>query len=135
MEKQKQELVLFEGELLTVSQDRKMLERRNLLGKTILRRARYWCFRFRNEATGGAAAEDAPAGFKEFVESLGGFAGWDKFAETWDIVGHNPFMVVFRLMSVWQEWDHVMERVAIPIDATPLEAKRRQNLLAKQYKG
>ena len=132
MEKKKQEFVLFTGELLKPSHDRAVLERKKLLGKTLLRQARYWCYRFRTEATGGAEAAGAPEGFKEYVESFG---GWDTFADKWDIAGDNPFILVYRLMSVWQEWDQVMERVAIPVDASPIEIQRRMKMLEKQYKG
>ena len=133
MVKQKQKYVLFAGDLLRPTQDRDVLKRRKVLGKTLRRQARYWCYRFRTEATGGAEATGAPEGFKEFVESLGGFGGWDMFADKWDLAGENPFIIVYRLMSVWQEWDHVMERVAIPVDATPAEVAVRMRVLEKQY--
>ena len=132
----KQKYVLFDGDLLHASDDRDALQRKKILGQTVKRRARYWCYRFRTEAIeGGAPSTGAPEGFKEFVESLAGFGGWPAFADKWDITGENPFMVVYRIMSVWQEWDHVMERVAIPIDSTPVEIERRQKILEKQYKG
>lgn len=134
--KKRQEYVLFDGDLLRASDDRDALKRRKLLGPTLKRRARYWCYRFRTEAVeGGAQATGAPEGFKEFVESLGGFGGWDTFADKWDIIGENPFIVVYRIMSVWQEWEQVMERVAMPIDSTPAEIAMRQKMLEKQYKG
>jgi hypothetical protein len=133
--KPKQKPVFFDGNLLRSTDDPKMLERKKLLGRTTLRRARYWCYRFRNEETGGATADDAPAGFKKAVESMPGFMGWDLFADKWDIVGDNPFMIVYRLMSVWQEWDQVMERVAIPIDSSPAEVAARMRILEHQYKG
>jgi hypothetical protein len=119
--KPKQKPVFFDGNLLRSTDDPKMLERKKLLG--------------RNEETGGATADDAPAGFKKAVESMPGFMGWDLFADKWDIVGDNPFMIVYRLMSVWQEWDQVMERVAIPIDSSPAEVAARMRILEHQYKG
>jgi hypothetical protein len=133
-EKSKQEFVLFEGNLLHKTDDENLLRRRSMLGSTLLRRARYWCYRYRNEATGGASATKGPEGFKKFVESLGGFGGWDLFADKWDIKGENPFIVVYRLMSVWQEWEQVMERVAIPIDSSSKEVAARMKILENQYK-
>jgi len=135
MAKKKQKFVLYEGELLNPSDDKAMLQRKNLLGTTRKRRARYWCYRYRTEATGGTAASGAPPGFKDYIESLGGFSGWDLFADKWDITGENPFMIVYRLMSVWEEWDHVMRRVAIPIDSTPMEIAARMKILEQEYKG
>jgi hypothetical protein len=135
MAKKKQKFVLYEGELLRPSHDKAMLQRKKLLGRTLKKMARYWCYRFRSEATGGAEASDAPQGFKEYVEALGGFSGWDLFADKWDITGENPFMIVYRLMSVWQEWDQVMERVAIPIDSSPAEVAARMKILEREYKG
>lgn len=135
MAKKKQEFVLYEGELLKPSHDRAMLQRKKLLGKTVKRQARYWCYRFRTEATGGMEASGAPPGFKEYVESLGGFGGWDLFADKWDITGENPFMIVYRLMSVWQEWEQTMERVAIPVNSTPAEVAARMAILERDYKG
>lgn len=120
--------------LLLNRYDVEHLKRISMYDRVMLKRARYWCYRIQNEVTGGAEA-NPPRGFKEFIEGLENFGGWKQFAITWDLAGHNPFMVVHRLTSVWQDWEHVMDRVAIPIDATPEEARRRQELLARQYKG
>lgn len=98
-------------------------------------KARYWCFRFQTEATGGNKATEAPKGFKEFVEDLHGFTEWEKFAISWDLrhLGDNSFMIVNRVLSVWQEWDHIMDRVAIPVDSTPAEVEARVEALTKEY--
>ena len=61
-----------------------------------LRKARYWCFRFKTEAEGGSEASDAPSGFKDYVENLEGFGGWKKFAISWDIKGENPFYTILK---------------------------------------
>lgn len=83
--------------------------------RKVKRQARYWCFRFKNEADGGGDATSSPPGFKEYVEGLSGFDGWKDFAKTWDIEGHNPFTIYQRDFSVWEEWDAVMRRVAKPL--------------------
>jgi hypothetical protein len=99
------------------------------------KRARFWCYRFRREATHeGYVTKGAPPGFKEFVEELPGFRGWDKFAETWDIFGSNPFAIVIRIMSVWKEWDQVMERVAVPVDISAKERHELMKALEADYK-
>ena len=123
----------FKGDVLHSNDDKAVIQRKGLEGKTTLRRARYWCYRFRNEAHGGADANDAPDGFKEFIESLPGFTDWKFFAERWDLIGENPFMIVHRILSVWQEWEHVMDRVAVPIDATKEEIEARVQSLTKDY--
>lgn len=119
---------------LVESLDSERLKRIGRYKKKVLSKARYWCFRIQNEINGGSKA-NPPKGFKSFIESLPGFTSWDTFAIKWDIVGSNPFMIVHRLISVWTEWEHVMDRVAIPIDATEEEVQRRQEILTKQYRG
>lgn len=123
----------FKGDVMSKNDDKAHIARRKLTGKTTRRRARYWCFRFQTEALDGANADDAPEGFREFIESLPGFSDWKTFAIKWDIIGENPFMIVYRILSVWQEWEHVMDRVAIPVDATEEEVYRRTKVLAKEY--
>ena len=48
-------------------------------------------------------------------------------------MGENPFMVVLRLQSVWEEWDQVMNRVAIPVDAPPEQISARIEALTEEY--
>lgn len=79
------------------------------------RKARYWCFRFKTEKEGGPKATGSPRGFKKYVESLGGFGSWAKFAITWDIKGENPFIVVERQFSVWEEWQATLRKVVKPL--------------------
>ena len=43
------------------------------------RKIRYWLYRFRTEATGGAKATNAPRGMKVHFESKPYFDGWDGF--------------------------------------------------------
>ena len=125
---------LFKGDLLH-NDDKEFVKRRKMTDKLTKRRARYWCFRFRKEFVDGVSADDAPKGFKKFIESLPGFSSWDKFAGSWDIVQteENTFMIIYRILSVWQEWDHVMDRVAVPFDATPAEVASRVASLTKDF--
>ena len=90
-------------------------ENAEIAARKVLRQARYWCFRFKSAAEGGAKSTGAPRGFKKYIEELPGFAGWDKFAITWDIAGDNPFKIIPRDFSVWEEWNAVMRRVAKPL--------------------
>lgn len=126
----------YKGDLLGDKFDVDYLKRYGLYERTLLRRIRFYCFKFRFEAVEDTKIKDFefPEGLKEFVEGLHGFAGWKYFATTWDIVGNNPFMIVLRLQSVWQQWDHVMERVAIPIDAPPEQIYARMEALEQAYK-
>ena len=95
---------------------------------------RYWCFKIHFAIEKGKEIpKTVPKGLKEFVESLPGFAGWKHFAHTWDIRGENPFFTVLRLQSVWDEWEAVMRRVAIPIDAPPEQIHERIQALTDEY--
>jgi hypothetical protein len=74
-----------------------------------LRRARYWFFRFKNEAEGGASADDAPEGLRELYEKSVPFkltAGWKGFAVSWDITDTDSGeRVIIPLdKSVWDAW-------------------------------
>lgn len=123
----------FSGDLLGGSYDEAFLKRNGLYGRTLKRKLRYWCFRIRLDELGEKKCPTPPKGLKKFVESLPGFAGWKYFAVSWDIQGENPFMIVLRLQSVWQEWDQVMERVAIPIDSPPEQINARIEALTVEY--
>lgn len=110
------------------------LKKYNLYDMTVARRLRYWCYKIHFSVTHNRPiVAEPPKGVKEFVESLPGFAGWKYFAHTWDVAGENPFMIVLRLQSVWQEWDAVMDRVAIPIDAPPEQISARIQALTDDY--
>ena len=124
----------FKGDILRGEYDEDYLKRMGLLERTLRRKARYWCFKIRHATIEGKKLPKYPRGFKTFVEKLPGFAGWEYFAVTWDLHGGNPFMIVLRLQSVWQEWDHVMERVSIPIDAPPEQIHARIQALTDDYK-
>lgn len=125
----------FKGDLLQGKYDEAHLKRNGIYGRTLRRKLRYWCFRIRLAEVEGKAhlLEELPKGLKKFVESLPGFAGWKYFAVTWDIHGENPFMVVLRVQSVWQQWDAVMDRVAIPIDSPPEQIHARMEALTDDY--
>lgn len=126
-------LKVFKGDILGNQYDIDYLKKMGLYEKTVQRKMRYWCFKLRHAAVDGKVRTDIPEGLKEFVERLPGFAGWENFAKNWDIHGTNPFMIVLRLQSVWVEWDHVMERVAIPIDAPPEQINARIEALANDF--
>ena len=123
----------FDGDILQGKYDEDYLRRNGLYERTVRRKARYWCYKRQQAEEKGQVRDDAPKGFYEFIEKLPGFAGWKYFAKTWDIHGENPFMIVLRLRSVWQEWDFVMERVAIPIDSPPEQIHARMEALAQEY--
>lgn len=124
----------FDGDLLH-KDNKEFVEKIKKTASLTKRRARYWCFRFQSEVDRGVDSSDAPKGFKKFVESLKGFTEWSKFAITWDLhqSEDESFMIVHRVLSVWQEWDHVMDRVAIPVDATPSEVEARVATLTKEF--
>ena len=128
--------IVFDGDLLFRDNKELLAKDSDLLAQTMERRARYWCFRYQKEVTHGVTSDDGPAGFKEFVESLPGFTKWEAFADTWDL-WLNPknlsFAIARRVLSVWKEWDHIMDRVAIPIDASPEERALIEESLEKDY--
>ena len=124
---------VFDGDILGDEYDKDYLKSNKLYERTVKRKARYWCYKHMHAAIENKKTPNSPEGFKEFIEKLPGFAGWENFAKTWDIHGNNPFMIILRLRSVWTEWDYVMDRVAIPVDAAPNQINARMELLAKEY--
>lgn len=78
------------------------------------RQLRYWCFRYRTEAEGGAPSTGAPRGLREHYESQGAFRGWPEFGGAWDVDQKDPFLAVLRQFTVWEEWDATLRRVAVP---------------------
>jgi len=126
----------YDGDILeSLGYDVGYLKSHGIYDRTVRRKIRFWCYKFRSEKVDGKKIPKPPKGLKKFIEEMPGFAGWEHYAISWDITGSNPFMIVLRLQSVWQEWDQVMERVAIPVDASPIEIQRRMKMLEKQYKG
>lgn len=124
----------FKGDILTpLGYDVDYLKQVGLLERTIQRKIRFWCYKFRSEAVDGKKIPKPPTGLKKFIEGLPGFAGWEHFAISWDIYGTNPFMIVLRLQSVWDDWDQVMNRVAIPYDAPPEQIHARIEALTDEY--
>jgi hypothetical protein len=124
----------FEGDILQGQYDEKYLKRIGIYERTLLRKMRYWCFKVHFAIVKEKEIpKTIPKGLKEFVESLPGFAGWKNFAHTWDIRGENPFFTVLRLQSVWDEWEAVMRRVAIPLDTPPEQIHERIQALTDEY--
>lgn len=126
----------YEGNLLSPEE----IERTKvfMLKHLQTKKARYFCFRMQGALEKGISPEEAgiPQDWIDYVESLEGFkvfGGWKGFAKRWDLKGSNPFTILLRLRSVWEEWDQVMERVAIPLNATPEEIEARQKVLIEDY--
>lgn len=126
----------YEGNLLSPGE----IERTKafMLKRLQVKKARYFCFRMQDALANGISPEEAgiPQDFIDYVERLKGFevfGGWKGFAKRWDLRGSNPFTILLRLRSVWEEWDQVMERVAIPLNATPEEIEARQKVLIEEY--
>lgn len=126
---------VFEGPIL--SEERLAVLKAVVVKRQIAKKARYFCFAIqRSIESDTPLPEDLPQGFKEYIEALESFdtfGGWEGFAKRWDLRGSNPFKIVLRMRSVWQEWDQVMERVAIPLNATAEEIAIRQQQLAEEY--
>jgi hypothetical protein len=134
------EFVEFSGNLLSKKDDEKHIKQIGLLERTTGRRAKYWCARFRREDETAnksdqktVTAHDAPKKFKKFVESLQGFTGWDKYGYTWTLEGGNPFRISILLRSVWDEWNHTLNRIAVPLDASPEERDAKMHALTRDY--
>ena len=36
-------------------------------------------------------------------------------------------------MSVWEEWDHTLNRIAVPLDASPAERDAKMHALTRDY--
>ena len=95
------------------------------------RQVRYWCFRWQNEATGGAGAQDAPAGLKahfesqQFFQAIGGWAG---FAAQWDVSRQPPWEIVPRDKSVAQEWLEVVTQNAKELPTKPKRKRKKAKL-------
>lgn len=121
--------------LFLKSDDPEHLKKIGLLERTIQKRARLYCFKIRSHIVENRPWNPiVPEGWKEFVEEMPGFAGWDHFAVSWDIVGKNPFMIILRLQSIWDDWDQVMNRVAIPVNTPPEQLEERLEALSREYK-
>ena len=123
----------YGGDLLQGKYDEVYLKRNGLFKRTIQRKARFWCYKIHFAVVQNRTIPDCPKGFKEYIEKLPGFAGWKYFAHTWDVTGTNPFSIVLRLQSVWDDWDVVMNRVAIPIDSPPEQIQARMQALEDMY--
>jgi hypothetical protein len=134
------EFMKFSGNLLSKRDNKEHIKQLGLLERTNNRRAKYWCARFRKEEETTnkpnqeiVTAHDAPEGFKKFIESLEGFTSWAKYGHTWTLEGGNPFRIGMRLMSVWDEWNHTLNRIAVPLDASPQERDAKMFALTREY--
>lgn len=124
----------YKGQLL--NEDELKRVKNALIREVAAKKARYFCFRIQDLLSKGEDVVGIPEGFKEYVEGLEGFevfGGWEGFAKRWDLMGKNPFYILLRLRSVWEEWEQIMERCAIPLNATKEEIIARQEILIRQY--
>lgn len=84
------------------------------------RRLRYWCYRLRNAATGGAKSEGIPKGLQPHYERLASFeplGGWAGFGNTWDLGQEDPLTIVTRRFSVEEEWNATLRQVVPELPA------------------
>ena len=72
------------------------------------RQIRYWCFRFRTEAEGGAPADGAPEGLKEHFEGLEWFSSWLEFSIVWDVKEDSPLEMVRLKENAEKEWEKIV---------------------------
>lgn len=82
------------------------------------RSVRYWCFRYQNEAQGGAKATGSPRGLKKYFEALDLFealGGWSMFADKWDVNEQSPLEIVVRKKSITQQWREDLIDGAMPL--------------------
>ena len=95
------------------------------------RRIRYLLYRLQAEAAEDKPRPDLPEGFEEFFESQKWFDGWGNFAVTWDVGdpmdeesrgSADPFEVLPRYMSVWEEWD---EEIEAHVKADTISSRKR----------
>lgn len=77
---------------------------------------RYACFRMQTEGNGGATADKEHYKIAKKIEKLDGFGGWKNFAVTWDVSTPDPIVLIKRKWSIHQEWNQVLERVAVPLE-------------------
>jgi hypothetical protein len=88
---------------------------------------RYWCYRFKTEADGGASSKGAPEGLKEAFEESVAFqrtSGWKLFADQWDL-HENAFgepTIIPRDQSIWDEWIDECKTLAGKL---PMDTKER----------
>ena len=68
------------------------------------RELRYWCFRFKQAADGGASAKGAPRGLRRHIEANEYFGGWESFGVTWDW-DDPPERIVPLRHSLESEWN------------------------------
>ena len=63
--------------------------------------------------------EDAPTAFRQEVEELEGFTGWEHFAQGaphgWDISEEPPYVIVARNHSIDDEWNAELSRTVKPL--------------------
>jgi len=69
------------------------------------RQVRYWLFRFRTEAEGGASSKGAPRGLRKHYEDHPHFGGWDSFGMTWDISADDVEVIIPLRYTLEQAWN------------------------------
>jgi hypothetical protein len=69
------------------------------------RQVRYWLFRFRTAAEGGASAKGAPSGLRERFEDHPHFGGWENYGVTWDVSDDDPSVLVPLRVSLEVQWN------------------------------
>ena len=84
------------------------------------RKIRYWLFRFKVESQGGASANGAPIGMREYFESHQYFIGWGKFNESkgWDLSEDNPLDIVPLRVGTNDAWNVELQKNSVPLPGT-----------------
>jgi len=113
--------------LLIKSKD---MNQQNIGYRFILKKVRYWCFRYRTEATGGAKATGAPDDLKEIYEAQDCFDDWENFGINWDLNEFDMTEAVKRLYTMYEEWDAVLRQV-VPVLKVSQNAKKNQTRIQK----
>jgi hypothetical protein len=72
------------------------------------KKIRYKLYRCRT-VKAGSCASDCTLGFKRSFEKQPFFAGWLKFAVTWDVAFDDPRRIVNRDLSEAEEWAEIVK--------------------------
>ena len=83
------------------------------------RKLRYWCYRLKNAAAGGAKATGLPVGLRAHFEGDPVFGGWEAFGDTWDLDQRDPLLIVARRFSVEEEWNATLRQVVPELPEAP----------------
>lgn len=78
---------------------------------------RYCLYRIRNEAEGGALANEDAAPIRWFFEQQPGFLGWAGFARTWDVGEEGKHdLIMAREITEEQDWNRRLNEAAVVIN-------------------